>query len=149
MMQRKGSETAMRARRWNDFRRRAKCARGKVCRHRTRGWEYIPIHPFGDDLECLASLGIAPADCKSADAWWGIDGDATLLESRVGASASLLVKPTPHWERWVYVVAVFAAPFVTRDAFEDAMERFADAGFPREPRFLLREGDSPISLPTQ
>jgi hypothetical protein len=145
-MQRKGSDEAMRARRWEDFRRRADFAPRNVYRHRTRGWEYIPVHPFGDEPEVLERLGLRPNDCRSADAWWGIDGDATLLESRVGSTAELFAKPTPHWEQWVYLVAVFNAPFVTREAFEAAMCRFADAGFPRDPQFQLREGDPPVPV---
>jgi hypothetical protein len=63
------------------------------------------------------------------------------VESSVGKTAGLFAKPTPHRELWVYLVVVFDAPFVTREAFEAAMSRFADAGFPRDPRFHLREGD--------
>jgi hypothetical protein len=141
VMQRKRSDQAVRARRWEDFRRRAEYAPQNVYRHRMRGWEYIPVHPFGDEPEVLERLSLRPSDCRGADAWWGIDGDATLMESRVGDSAELFAKPTPYWERWVYLVAVFDAPFVTREAFEEAMCRFADAGFPRDPRFQLAEGD--------
>jgi hypothetical protein len=74
-MQRKSSYEAMRARRWADFRRRADYAPQDVYRHRTRGWEYIPIHPFGDEPDLLDRLGLCPGDCRSADAWWGIDGE--------------------------------------------------------------------------
>ena len=140
-MQRKSSDEAMRARRWEDFHRRADYAPQNVYRHRTRGWEYIPVHPFGDEPDVLERLALRPEDCRSADAWWGIDGDATLLESRAGNAVELFAKPTPHWERWVYLVAVFNAPFVTREAFEEAMCRFADVGFPRDPRVQLCEGD--------
>jgi hypothetical protein len=147
-MRQKRSEEPMRARRWNDFRRRAQYAPQDVYRHRTRGWEYIPVHPFGDEPEVLERLGLRPEDCRSADAWWGIDGDATLLESYVGGTPELLAKPTPHPEGWVYLVAVFAAPFVMREAFEMAMCRFADAGFPHDVRFRLREGDPPLRLPS-
>jgi hypothetical protein len=122
-----------------------------VYRHRTHGWEYVPVHPFGDEPEVLARLGLRPEDCRVADAWWGIDGDATLLESGVVGAlpgpARLLAKPTPHEERWVYLVAVFDAPFVTRAAFEAAMVRFAEAGFPYGSQFRLRRGDRPVQLP--
>ena len=141
-MQRKGSERAMRARRWEDFRKRVRYAPEDVYRHRTRGWEYIPVHAFGDEPAELERLGLRPGDCRSVDAWWGIDGDATLLEARAGNAAEMFAKPTRHWERWVYLVAVCDAPFVTREAFEEAMCRFADAGFPDDPRFRLREGDA-------
>ena len=61
--------------------------------------------------------------------------------------ARLLAKATPHEERWVYLVAVFEAPFVTREVFESAMIRFAEAGFPRGRRFQLRWGDRPVQVP--
>ncbi len=142
---------ALRARRWGDFHRRADSAPESVYRHRTHGWEYIPVHPFGDEPEVLARLGLRPEDCRTADAWWGIDGDATLLESGVVGAlpgpAGLFAKASPHEERWVYLVAVFNAPFVTRSAFEAVMVRFAAAGFPRGPRFQLRWGDAPVQLP--
>ena len=142
-----------RTRRWRDFRRRADYAADSVYRHRTRGWEYIPVHPFGDEPEVLACLGLRPEDCRTADAWWGIDGDATLLESGVVGAlpqpAGLFAKATEHEERWVYLVAVVDAPFVTRAAFEEAMVRFADAGFPRGDRFQLRWGDNWVRLPDE
>lgn len=140
-MPQKNSDEAMRARRWEDFRRRADYAPHTVYRHQTRGWEYIPVHPLGDEPQVLQRLGLQPSDCRSVDAWWGIDGDATLLESRVNTAPELFAKPTSYEERWVYLVALFDARFVTREAFEEAMCRFANAGFPRDPRFQLREGD--------
>lgn len=74
---------AFRAKRWRDFRRRAENAPDSVYLHRTRGWEYIPVHPFGDEPDILARLGLRPEDCRTADAWWGIEDDATLIESGV------------------------------------------------------------------
>jgi hypothetical protein len=139
------------SKRWADFRRRADYAPASVYRHLTHGWEYIPIHPFGDELNVLAQLGLRPEDCRTADAWWGIDNDATLLESAVvsgaGGSARLFAKATPHEENWVYLEAVFDAPFVTREAFEAAMVRFAEAGFPRALKFKLSWKDRPLQIP--
>lgn len=141
------------AKRRSDFRRRADYAPQNVYRHATHGWEYIPVHPFGDEPVLLARLELRPEDCRSADAWWSIDGDATLLQSTVvGGSpgpeqlAGLFAEATSHPEGWVYLVAIFDAPFVTRVAFEAAMVRFADAGFPRAPFFRLRRGDPPLRL---
>jgi hypothetical protein len=89
-------------------------------------------------------------ECQSVDAWWGIDGDMTLLESQVVNSRSgparLFARPTRHEDQSVYLVAVIDAPFVTRPAFEDAMAAFADAGFPSADRFSLRWGDDPVVL---
>ena len=141
---------SFRAGRWADFRKRVDYAPNEVYHHRTRGWEYIPIHPFADERETLKRLGLRPEDCRRTDGWWGIDGDATLLETSVvgdPSMARMFAKATPHIERWVYLVATIAAPFVTRSAFEAAMERFADAGFPNGMQFQLRCGDPPTQLP--
>ena len=140
--------------RWADFQRRVRFQSGDrpqtVYRHLSRDWQYIPIHPFADELDDLIRLNLRPDDCRSVDAWWGIDGDATLLESGIigycPGPARLYAKPTKHDERWVYLVAVLDAPFVTRVAFEAAMVRFADAGFPKDPRFRLRWGDPPVAI---
>jgi len=140
---------ARRARRWKDFRERADYAPEDVYRHRTHGWEYIPIHPFGDEPEVLTRLGLRPEDCHSADAWWGIDGDATLMQSYIvgigPGPARLFAKLSPDHRR-VYLVTVLDAQFVTRTAFEAAMVRFAEEGFPRHPRFQLRRGDGPVLI---
>jgi hypothetical protein len=143
-MTRKRSDEALRALRWEDFRRRVDFAPQDVYRHRTRGWEYIPVHPFGDEPEVLERLGLQAEDCHSADAWWGIDGDATLLESCAGDGVKFMAN---RWRERVALHVVFDAPFVTRSAFEDAMVRFADAGFPRDPKFQLNDGDPPLVLP--
>ena len=113
------------------------------------------MHPFADKPELLARLQLRPEDCLSADAWWGIDEDATLLQSAVAGVfpgpnqqlAGLVAQATAHPEQWVYLFAVFDAPFVTRTAFEAAMLSFADAGFPSGRRFELRSGDPPLRLP--
>ncbi|MFV8751694.1 hypothetical protein ACNOYE_14210 [Nannocystaceae bacterium ST9] len=145
----------LQAKRWSDFRRRADYAPQNVYRHETHGWEYIPVHPFGDEPELLARLEMRPEDCRSVDAWWGIDGDATLLQSTVlgaypgpaGQVAGLTAQATSHPERWVYLFAVFDAPFVTRVDFEAAMVGFVDAGFPRGASFQLRRGAPSLRLP--
>jgi hypothetical protein len=150
-------DDALRTERWANFQSRVRGCREyadegalPVYQHRTRGWEYVPVHPFGDEPEVLARLGLRPEDCLTADAWWGIDGDATLLESGVVSvrrrPARLLAKPTRHEVGWVYLDAVFDAPFVTRTAFEAAMVRFAEAGFPGSLLFQLRWGDRPVQL---
>ena len=120
--------------RWTDFRRRVDYGPQKVYFHETRGWEYIPIHPFAEDPQLLALHKIEPAECWKVDAWWGIDSDATLVESMIAEHANrppgLYAKPISHEEEWSYLFAIFDAPYVTRVAFESAIARFADAGFP-------------------
>jgi hypothetical protein len=139
-----------RALRWADFQRRVTFAPASVYHHRTHGWRYIPMHPFGDEPDVLARLGLRPEDCQFVDAWWDIDGDATLLETSVAGASQmtpgLFAKGTATDEEWVYLVAVFDAPYVTRQVFEQAMAEFADFGFPRDRRYRLRPGDRPLRL---
>lgn len=133
-----------RSQRWSDFRRRVAYAPENVYRHRTHGWEYVSFHLFGDEPEALAPLGLRPEDCLAADAWWGLDSDATLLESIVASAAyrpaGLYARASLKMDNRVHLAAVFDAPFVTRTAFEDAMVQFAEAGFPRGRQFRLRWG---------
>jgi hypothetical protein len=116
-----------------------------VYRHREHGWEYVPIHPFGDEAALLGRLKLTPLDCIAADAWWGVDGEATLLEAWVARLSKrppgLYAKAPRYREQSVGLEAVFDAEFVTREGFERAMTSFAKAGFPRDPRFGLRWGE--------
>jgi hypothetical protein len=127
---------------WQSFRRRADYAPGAVYRHRRQGWEYTPIHPFADEPDLLRELGLEPEACRAADAWWCCGDDATLLESRVsdvGSGACGLFARRREGElRWVYLLLVVDQPYVTRDAFERAMDRLVELGFPGHARFQLR-----------
>lgn len=139
---------ARRADRWSDFRRWADYAPEAVYRHRTFDWEYIPIHPFGDEPNHLVRLFIRSEDCWGVDAWWGVDGDATLLESSIAQAAR--VKPGLYARKteqgWVYLRAVFELPFVTRQAFEAAMTQFYALGFPNAELFDLRTEENLVWL---
>ncbi len=133
---------ALRALRWNDFRRRADYNPEAVYRHRTLGWEFIPVHPFGDELAHLTRLGMEPEDCLGVDAWWGVNQDATLLESSIARVSSyrpgLYARKTEHEEGWVYLRVVFELPCITRQAFEAAMTQFTALGFPDAELFDLQ-----------
>lgn len=132
---------ALRSHRWRDFLRRVESAPASVYRHRSGGWQYLPVHPFADEELDLARLGIAPEDCWGVDAWWGIEEDATLVQSCIARIADrptgLYARQTEHEEGWVYLLAVLDAPAVTRVSFEVALSRFASLGFPGGERFQL------------
>jgi hypothetical protein len=49
-------------------------------------------------------------------------------------------------EEWVYLLAVLDALFVTRTAFEYAMARFAELGFPEGQSFHLSSEEGLIRL---
>lgn len=139
-----------RARRLDAFVQRAGFAPDDVYRHRARGWEYIPVHPFGDEPKVLARLSLQPQDCVAADAWWAIDGEVALLQVRVARAdddqPGLHALAGDDGQRGVMLVAVVAAPLLSRTLFEDIMTRFAAAGFPDHPRFAMRAGDPPLRL---
>lgn len=131
----------LRPRRWDDFQRRLGFSPTSVYVHRTEGWRYIPIHPFADETEQLVRLGLAPQDCSAADAWWGIEGDATLVQSWIARVANrpqgLYARRTEHVEGHVYLMAVLDIPAITRDSFEAVLTQFASLGFPDAEHFRL------------
>jgi hypothetical protein len=139
-----------RAMRWADFRRRVEHDPEAVHRHRAQGWEYLPVHPLGDEPEHLARPGILPEDCWGVDAWWGVDGDATLLEASVARvmqwRPGLYARRTEHEEGWIYLRVVFPLPFITRTAFEAVMAQFVALGFPTGERFQLRPEQKSVWL---
>jgi hypothetical protein len=140
----------LRLRRWREFLRRAEFSPASVYRHRCDGWPYIPIHPFADEAAELARVGIAPEGCWSADAWWGIEGDATLVESCITRRAhhprGLYARRIEHEEGWVYLLAVLDDPYITRGAFEASLSRFASLGFPGGEPFRLPRGSGLVRL---
>ncbi len=131
----------LRSLRWANFLSRVEFAADSAYVHRAHGWQYIPIHPFADDTEDLSRLGLAPGDCWSADAWWGIEGDAALVQSCIahmaGRSPGLYACQSVREEGRVDLLAVLEAPYVAREAFEAVLSRFAVLGFPDGDRFRL------------
>ena len=118
-----------------DFESLASFAPDDVYQHRTRGWRYIPIHPFSGEHDILTRLQISPTDCWSVDAWWEIGGDATLIQTYTNGhtsslSAGLHAHFTENELAHTYLTAVFVTGNIDRDSFEMAMLRFAELGFP-------------------
>lgn len=136
-----------RAARLADFQKRADFAPEDVYRHLTRGWRYILIHPFADEPEILARLGMVAENCTATDAWCEIDDDAMLLQIRTVSgtdTAGLWIAPVPVRDKkcWTHRIAVLPTPFITRPAFEATMARFVAIGFPQHmawnsPPFLV------------
>jgi hypothetical protein len=131
--------TPERAARCCDFNERADHSPSEVEQH-PRGWRYIQVHAFGDELEVLARIGMRPEDCQWVDAWAELAGEVTLIESRATrdpAKAGLFARQTEKELGFVYLMPVILAPYVTRPAFEAAMERYVEIGWPDDPRFRL------------
>jgi hypothetical protein len=140
----------VRLRRWKDFRRRVAYSPESVYRHALHGWEYIPVHPFGDESELLARLGIKAEDCRIVDAWWGIGSDAVLLQvwSQLGIGGTIelfaLPQGDPTWR--ISLLAQINASFVTRADFEGVMTAFASEGFPQAAIFQLSPGAGRVAI---
>ena len=136
--------------RLNDFRKRADYSPESVYIHDGFGWEYIPIHPFGDEEDILKELNIINTSCKNVDGWCLMNNDATLLETCVLSETTLdeglYVKANNKWDERLYLVAVFDAPYVTRTLFEYAMEKFVDSGFPTKNVYNVRWSDGVVKV---
>jgi hypothetical protein len=127
--------------RLKDFQSRTTFSPSSVYLHRTRKWKYIPIHPFADELELLSRLKMQPDDCQSADAWWSVEEDATLLEvwtTKVSnRPQGLYARQTDHKSGWIYLTAITNLPSISRTTFELTMEYFSELGFPAAECFRL------------
>ena len=141
---------APRRRRWRDFQKRVIFSPGNVYRHRSHAWTYLPVHPFGDEAELLTRLGMRAEDCWSADAWWGILGDATLVESCIARrsqhSAGHYAWRAGDETGRIGLLAVLDSPYVSRTAFEASLTRFAALGFPAGQRFRLSRAAGVVKL---
>lgn len=137
-------------RRVADFQSRASYSPGSVYRHQIEHWEYIPIHPFGDEPALLEKLSMRSEECRSVDAWCQLKDDATLLQVCVlgvmEGPPRCWARLTEHRLRWVYLSAVIDSPYVTRALFEALMLKFVSAGFPSDKKFRLRKSDPIIFL---
>lgn len=98
--------------------------------HRQHKWRYIPIHPFGDEIEVLQGMGLQPKDCLRTDAYWEIDGDIIFLEiighAHVDHDLGLYCRTRNEGGNAVF--AVLENKVVTRELFENTMTSFYSSG---------------------
>ncbi len=114
------------------FMRRATISPADVQSH--GDWRFIAIHPFADDAETLARIGIAPADCVSADAWLCTGGDEILLQISGSAGPSNGVPRPSLFATWwgsppyLQIHADVAESQVTSDVVKNVLNEIARAG---------------------
>ncbi len=125
-----------------EFESRAQYSPDNIYRHRKMQWRYLPVHPFGDEPDLLASLQITPEDCKASDAWAEFGVDIALvqvwcLKHHHQDTPGLFAYPRkePSLAAWD-LVAITDAPFITRVRFEEIMQAFFELGFANGERFL-------------
>ena len=81
--------------------------------------------------------------------WWGVEGDATLLQSSISTdrfAPGLYAQRTEDERAWTYLFAVFNAECVTRAAVEEAMVEFVLLGFPTHERFSLASDQGLVQI---
>ena len=103
-----------------------------------RSWQYITVHPFADEPELLARLGLHPEDCQKADVWWHTGEDVVLLQTvAVGEE-----KPTTcSWfgdEPYLSIIARLPDKVTTIESLHHAMGRINSCGLPKRPRTSSR-----------
>jgi len=125
----------------SDFRSRANYAPDSVYTHPDTVWQYIPIHPFADELSTLRKLDMKPSECQSVDACCHLNEDAALLQVYCagyipnrpkGYYASRTDNELGHCD----LTAVVESETITRSIFEKTMEQFVDYGFPSGTKFI-------------
>ena len=96
---------------------------------RYREWRYITVHPFADEMELIARLGLAPDDCKSADVWWHTGSDIVLLQTVAGGDPPFAT--TVRWcndPPYLSIVAELSSPTTTLVELHASMDRIATIG---------------------
>lgn len=121
-----------------DFEERAAFDPGKVFKHATSAWPYIPVHFFAGELE--------GCDAPRVDAWVMLQGEIALLEC-CGARSGTSLSPGLYFRidgRKPYFRKLFVVlneSEVSREMAELAMSRFVDLGFPDGPAFGAAPGE--------
>jgi hypothetical protein len=115
-----------------DFEQRASYAPRSVYYHATRGWRYIPVHNFADEVD---------RPVPGVDCWCQLAGDAALLECAgewVSKEPGLYVRFDTEKPCWPKLHAVLTEP-LTRAVVERVMERFVELGFPDGEKFQEKD----------
>lgn len=121
--------------RCEDFEWRATSNPDAVYIHRSRGWRYIPIHPFPDEPNVLERLSLTPNQCLWTDAYWAVDDDVVFLEvisAEVRKGAFGLYLRTRS-EGGNVALGHLPDAHVSRARFEEIMAEFYDSGKLLEP----------------
>jgi hypothetical protein len=126
------SHSRKRAQRRSEFKSRKEASPTDVYAIKDRGWEYITVHPMGDEAALLSSLGMKPTDCTSVDCYWATKRDVVFLQIATrGAShfePGFYAHKAAESPNMTYVLAVVDAVFISRGTVEAVMARFAEAG---------------------
>lgn len=102
-----------------------------------RAWRYITVHPFADEPELLAHLGMQPTECQTADVWWHTGRDVVLLQAvAVGQEEQAT---TCRWfgsEPYLSIVTRLPDKVATIASLHVAMDRIESCGLPKRFRPL-------------
>ena len=116
--------------RCDDFDSRVSYSPGSVYEHRERGWRYIPIHPFSDELEILDRLELDSEQCNRADAYWAVDDDVvfleTIIESVIERDVGIYFRS--RVEGGNVAMGVLPSCSISRALFEELMSHCYDTG---------------------
>lgn len=123
----------MKGERLRDFAARvANDAQGAIAlRH---GGEILTIHPLADEHAILIRLGLRPEDCMSVDGYWSIGGDVVFLQLNTAITTSLrepglYARVASYPPRYVNLVVVVDAPYITREVLENAARDLLRVGW--------------------
>ncbi|MFC2995158.1 hypothetical protein ACFODO_07735 [Acinetobacter sichuanensis] len=116
-----------------NFVKRCQYNHDEILEHKLYGWKYLPIHIFADDSKQIQEYGLSKEMCQSVDIWWGVDGDATLLECRAVNNIEknrYTIFEANNDGNWVYLLGEINISYVTRQDVENAMSYFYKLGYP-------------------
>jgi hypothetical protein len=110
-----------------EFAARASSTPEDVYVHATRGWRYIPVHPFADDSTVLARIDWPSDRCRNVDAYWECDGDVHFVQVHTVSADVRDIGVYYRWEGADYaanLVAVLEERPIARATFESILTTF-------------------------
>ncbi|MEM7144804.1 MAG: hypothetical protein AAF591_06690 [Verrucomicrobiota bacterium] len=132
-----------------DFERRADYSPDMVYRHQVRGWRYIPVHPFFEELPPHDPKNEKIYESGLVEAYWEMNDDVVFLNVSLDSvalrPAGLYIRTRADGGNEAHAV-LGDVYHVSREIFEDAMDQvYATSqleGIHSDALMLLRRGAS-------
>jgi len=119
--------------------------------HQGLSQSYIPLYPFGNEVDLLEKLAISKESCIWVDAYWNMDNDVSFLqvlskEASSNAEVGLFAQWGNTIKEYLTLTAVVDQPYITRAIFEEQMELFSSLDIDPSEQLRRKLKDSKVRL---
>lgn len=102
-----------------------------------KDWEYITIHPMGDESDLLKNLNISEEDCKSVDCYWRSKKNVAFVEVQFHKldrwrDIGFYARRDDNRNPALVLYALVADPIITRVVLESVLNYYDELGLESE-----------------